>query len=883
MKYYTKSEEEVLKELNSSLDGLTQEEVKKRQEEYGLNELPRKKQDSIFKLFISQFQNPIELILVFTVIVSFVLGEVVDGIALIIIIAIDVIMGTYQEWKARKDAEALISMIRVTSKVIRNGKEYEINSNEVTVGDILVLESGDKIAADARILECHNFQVDESALTGESLAEVKHIGVLEEDTHLADRENMLFAGTSVVTGRAKAIVTAIGIKTEIGKIADKVTNTEEEKSPLTIRIEKFSKQISLIIAVVAIITAFILIVKGGYNFNDLFTDKAVLSSILISVVALAVSAMPEGLPLALTMALTIASKRMAKKNVIVKKLNAVESLGSCTVIASDKTGTLTVNEQTAKEIVLADNSRFTISGTGYNGEGKVTPVGDADIEKARHLALLGALNNEAHLEYTKKGWESFGDSIDIAFLALAEKIEIEQKPKVIEIIPYESENQYSAVFYEKEGKKYCTVKGSLEKVMGFSEQNKKYEKINEELTGKGYRVIALADGPVKGTNAKDIKDLEFIGMVAFIDPIREEVKDSLKECETAGIKVCMITGDHPLTAFAIAKDLGLCKTKEEVATGADVEKYRQMGEEKFDKFVSKIKVFSRVTPMDKLDIVNSFKRQGEFVAVTGDGVNDAPAIKAANIGIAMGSGTDVAKETASMIVADDNFTSIVAGVKEGRTAYSNIRKITLFLLACGLGEVLFFLLSVAFGTPAPLVAIQLLWLNMVTDGIQDIALSFEKAENEIMFEPPRSTKESLFSKDLMIEVIILGLTIAFIIFGAWYYLYAIKGAGEDYSRAVVMMLMVFIQNINVLNCRSEKRSVFKEPLRDNPLVIITIIGSIILQIVMAEIPVTAAFLQVEPLSFGLIGILFAISFVIILVFEIYKLILRINHKGDKHA
>ena len=451
------------------------------------------------------------------------------------------------------------------------------------------------------------------------------------------------------------------------------------------------------------------------------------------------------------------------------------------------------------------------------------------------------------------------------------------------MIPYESENQYSAVFYEKDGKKYCTVKGSLEKVMGFSEENKKYEKINEELTGKGYRVIALADGEVKGTNTKDIKNLEFVGMVAFIDPIREEVKDSLKECETAGIKVCMITGDHPLTAFAIAKDLGLAKTKEEVATGADVEKYRQMGEEKFDKFVSKIKVFSRVTQMDKLDIVNSFKRQGEFVAVTGDGVNDAPAIKAANIGIAMGSGTDVAKETASMIVADDNFTSIVAGVKEGRTAYSNIRKITLFLLACGLGEVLFFLLSVAFGTPAPLVAIQLLWLNMVTDGIQDIALSFEKAEDEIMFEPPRSTKESLFSKDLMIEVVILGLTIALIIFGAWYYLYAIKGTSEGFARAVVMMLMVFIQNINVLNCRSEKRSVFKESLRDNPLVIITIVGSILLQIIMAEIPITATFLQVEPLSFKLIGILFLLSFVIIAVFEIYKLIYRLTRKEDKHA
>ena len=884
MKYHTLTEEETLKELNSTIKGLDEKEVKHRQEQYGLNELPHKKQDSILKIFISQFQNPIELILVLTLIINLVFKEWADAIALGLIIAIDVIMGTYQEWKARKDADALISMIRVTSKVIRNGKEYEVNSNEVTVGDILVLESGDKIPADARILECHNFQVDESALTGESLAEVKHTGVLPEETHLADRENYLYAGTSVVTGRAKAVVTAIGVNTEIGKIADKVPNTEDEKSPVTIRIDKFSKQLSAIIAVVAIITAFVMIITNDYTLKEVFTNSSVFRTIMLSVVALAVSAMPEGLPLALTMALTIASKRMAKKNVIVKKLNAVESLGSCTVIASDKTGTLTVNEQTAKEIVLKDGSRYTISGTGYSGEGKVTPEGNAKIEKAQYLAWLGAINNEAHLEYSqKKGWESFGDSIDIAFLALAAKAEIEQKPKILETIPYESENQYSAVFYEKDGKTYCTVKGSLEKIMGFSEQNKKYEKMNEELTGKGYRVIALADGEVKGTNAKNIKDLEFVGMVAFIDPIREEVKDSLKECETAGIKVCMITGDHPLTAFAIAKDLGLCKNKEEVATGADVEKYRQMGEAKFDKFVSKIKVFSRVTPMDKLDIVNSFKRQGEFVAVTGDGVNDAPAIKAANIGIAMGSGTDVAKETASMIVADDNFTSIVAGVKEGRTAYSNIRKITLFLLACGLGEVCFFLLSVAFGMDAPLVAIQLLWLNMVTDGIQDIALSFEKAEDDIMFEKPRSTKESLFSKDLMIEVLILGLTITFMIFGAWYYLINIKHVDVAIARAVVMMLMVFIQNINVLNCRSEKRSVFKESLRDNPLVIITIIGSILLQIILGEIDITAKFLKVKPLEPIWIVQLLGISFAIILVFEIYKLIHKLVTKDGKHA
>lgn len=870
MNFYSLEKEEVLEQLKSSPEGLTESEVKKRQEEHGLNELPKKKQESVLKIFLSQFHNPIEMILVFTVILSFLVGEAVDAIALIIIIAIDVLMGTYQEWKARKDAESLISMIRVTSKVIRDGKEYEINSNEVTVGDILVLESGDKIAADARIIECHNFQVDESALTGESLAVLKTNEIMDENTGLADRKNMIYAGTSVVTGRARAVVTSIAIHTEIGKIADKVTNTEEEKSPLTIRIEKFSKQISMIIAVVAVITAFVLIVSNGYSFTEIFTDKAIITSILLSVIALSVSAMPEGLPLALTMALTIASKRMAKKNVIVKKLNAVESLGSCTVIASDKTGTLTVNEQTAKCIVLANGDRFEITGTGYNGEGKVKPIGDADIEKARELALYGAINNEAHLEYKKNNWESFGDSIDIAFLALAHKIEIEAKPKIVEMIPYESENQYSAVFYEKDGKTYCTVKGSLEKVMEFSEKNKKYEDINVELTAQGYRVIALANGEVSGTDKKCIKNLEFVGMVAFIDPIREEVKDSLLECQSAGIKVCMITGDHPLTAFAIAKELGLATNKDEVATGADVEKYRAMGEEKFDKFVSKIKVFSRVTPMDKLDIVNSFKRQGEFVAVTGDGVNDAPAIKAANIGIAMGSGTDVAKETASMIVADDNFTSIVSGVKEGRTAYSNIRKITLFLLACGFGEVCFFLLSVAFGMEAPLVAIQLLWLNMVTDGIQDIALSFEKAEDDIMEEKPRNTKESLFTKDLLIEVLILGVTISALIFSTWAYLY--NKVPIEEARAVVMMLMVFIQNINVLNCRSEKKSVFKKAIFDNPLVIITIIGSCLLQIIMAEIPLTARFLEVQPIALTQVLYLFLFSFVIIAVFEVYKLI-----------
>ena len=832
----------------------------------GKNELPAVKKESIFTTIISQFKNPIEIILVTTVFLSFLAGEVVDAIALIFIITVDVIIGTVEEVRAKKTAESLLSMIKVMARVIRDGKEKLINSSELVIGDYILLESGDKIPADSRLVECHNFQVDESPLTGESLNITKNAEKIDGEVVLAERKNMIYAGTTVITGRAKAIVVATGVNTEIGAIADKVTKTEEEKSPLTIRIEKFSKQITMIIIGIAIITTAVLIFRG-YLPKDIF----------ICVVALSVSAMPEGLPLALTMALTIASRRMLKKNVIVKKLNAVESLGSCTVIASDKTGTLTVNEQTAKEIILADGSRYEVTGSGYNGEGSVVPIDGASLKKASSLILLGAINNEAHLECKNGKWKSYGDSIDIAFLALAEKIGIANKPAIEEMIPYESENQYSAVFYKKGNELRCTVKGSLEKIMSFSTENEEYKKQNIGLTGQGYRVIAIADGKVNGTEKKDIKKLDFVGMVAFIDPVREDVKESIKECSNAGIKVVMITGDHPLTAYAIAKELSLCEKFDEVATGDDVSKYRELGEQEFDAFVSKIRVFSRVTPIDKLDIVNSFKRQGEFVAVTGDGVNDAPAIKSANIGIAMGSGTDVAKETASMIIANDSFTSIVEGVKEGRAAYGNIRKITLFLLGCGFAEVAFFLLSIAYGYDIPLVAIQLLWLNMVTDGLQDIALSFEKPDKGIMKEKPRNTKESLFSKDLMTEVLILGVTITIIVFAAWKYMMD-RSYEIIYARSMIMMLMVFIQNVDVLNCRSEKRSIFKNPFFDNPFAIMTIIGAILLQVILSEIPFTARFLDVTPISFIEIVYLLLLSLLIIVVYEIYKYIYKIKKK-----
>ena len=887
--WYQKEVKDIYQELSTSEEGLTSQEAKKRLAQYGRNELPKKKTDGFWKLFFKGILDPIVLLLLVTVIFSLIIAEYVDAIAIGFIILVDLLLGAFQEWKAEKNAEGLANLIRVRCKVLRDGEGVEIDSSELVVGDIVLLESGNKISADLRLIDCHNLQIDESVLTGESLPIVKSDLPLEGEVSLADRKNMAFAGTSVTTGRGKSVVVATAMATEIGAIASRVNNTKEAKSPLTIRMDKFSKQISLLIIVIAIIITILLFYKGVPG-----------TEIFLSVIALSVSAMPEGLPLALTMALTIASNRMSKKNVIVKKLNAVESLGSCTVIASDKTGTLTVNEQTAKKILLPNGNSYTITGTGYNGKGEILPVDEAKIEDVVFLAQLGKINNEAKLEkVAREKWESFGDSIDIAFLALAEKIGASSDQfEILAEIPYESENKYSAVFYRLNGEVRCTVKGSFEKVSDFSSmmidgQAKKeldrtlLAKQNENLASEGYRVIALADGVCSSFQEKemydhtDIPKLTFMGMVAFIDPIREEVKDSILECESAGIKVLMVTGDHPLTAFAIAKELHLVTSYDEVATGQEVAEMFSKGQEEFDHFVQGKRVFSRVTPIDKNEIIHSLKRQGEFVAVTGDGVNDAPAIRGANIGIAMGSGTDVAKETASMIIIDDNFKSIVAGVKEGRCAYSNIRKVSYMLLSCGLAEVLFFVLSILLDLPMPLVAIQLLWLNIVTDGLQDFALSFERAEDGIMKEKPRSTKETIFNKELLTEVGIAGASIGLIVFSVWYYLIKVVGMETTLARGYIMALMVFMQNVHVFNCRSERQSTFKISLKSNKFIPIVIFCSILLQIVVMEVDFFSHFLQTSTIPVLHLVYLLLLALIILIVMEVYKEIKYQNHRKSR--
>jgi len=863
--FYNKSIKEIEKELNTKNTGLTTSEVNKRIKKYGKNTLPKKKKDSVLKIFFNEFKNPIIILLLFAVLASLFVNEVVDAIAIIFIVLVDVIMATYQENKANTTAESLEKLVKEKTKVIRDKTLYKIDSSNLTVGDLVVLESGDKISADIRIIESHNLLVDESILTGESIQVSKTEDIInKENISVSERTNMLYAGTSVVTGRCKGYVCKIGLDTEIGKIAHSINKTEDEKSPLTIRVEKFSKQISILVLVIAVFLTVLLIVKD-VPYHDIF----------LSVIALAVSAMPEGLPLALTMALTIASNKMLKKHVVVRKLNSVESLGSCTVIASDKTGTLTVNCQTAKKIVLPNGLTYDITGTGYETVGEV--IGE-NSSLAKELSFLGVINNEASIDNKKY----VGDSIDIAFKVLGKKLNIKEDIKILEIIPYESENKYSAVFYEKDGEVYCTVKGSLEVVKDFCSNinltkkkisSKFLEKQNEELAKDGYRVITLANGKVEKKKKycyHDIKDLTFMGMVGFIDPIRKEAKTSIEECKNAGINVLMITGDHPLTAFSIAKELNLISDFNEVATGIEIDEVLKKGKKSFDKFISKKKVFARVTPLQKFEIVESLKRMGEFVAVTGDGVNDAPALKSASIGIAMGSGTDIAREVSDMIIMDDNFTSIVSGIKEGRVAYSNIRKIIFFLISCGLTEVLFFTLSIIFDLTIPLLAIQLLWINVVTDGIQDFALSFEKAEKNIMNEKPRSPKEPLFDKTLLGEILVAGLTSSILVFLVWYYLIKIIGMDVTLARGYILALMVFIQNVHVFNCRSEKKSAFSVSLKSNKLIVVGVLASIILQVVVMEVPVLSKFLQTSSVPMILLICLFILSLFVLFVMEIYK-------------
>lgn len=693
------------------------------------------------------------------------------------------------------------------------------------------------------MIECKNLSIDESILTGETNPKNKITDVLTQNTELAERLNIAFAGTVVTNGRGKGVVISVGKDTEFGKLAENVLQTEDTKSPLEIKLTKFSKQISVGFIGLAIILAIILYLKN-YEISEIFS----------AVIALTISAIPEGLTIAMTIVLSIASNKMAKKNVIIKKLNSVESLGSCTVIATDKTGTLTANEQTAKKIIFPSGKTAYIRGIGYNDVGEIEFDGNLSSE-IENLSLMGTINNEATLKLENHKWVHTGDAIDTAFLALGLKASINDIPKIKYRIAYEPAQKYSAVFFEQDKKTQVTVKGAPEKILEFCEymevdgkketlDKPKIINQNNLLASEGFRVIGLAELKENSLETKkefdenDIKGLTFLGLVGFIDPIREDVKEAVQMCKNAGIKTIMITGDQKNTAEAIGKKLGINK------------------------------IYSRVTPMEKLEIVNNLKADDEFVAVTGDGVNDVPALKAANIGVAMGSGTDIAKDTGNMIITDDNFSSIVKGVEEGRKAYNNIRKVIYLLLSTGFSEIILFVLSIIFNFPIPLLAIQLLWLNLITNGVQGDALAFEEDKEDVLNK--KIKKQKIFDNLMIKEITISAIIMSVIEFIFYVYLYKIKNLDMVLVRSYLLTLMVFMENIQIFNCRSEKISMFKISGTNNRFLIISIIITLCIQVLIVRIPEAAGFFGLITIPIQNILMLFLGTIPLIVGMEIFK-------------
>ncbi|MGM0932388.1 MAG: cation-translocating P-type ATPase [Bacteroidota bacterium] len=871
------SAEESLKKLNVSHAGLSSEEIPERMEKYGRNTLPSAKKLTLFRIILNQFLSPLIYVLLVAAVVSIVLKEYSDAGFIIIVLLINAIIGAFQEWKAEAKASALEQMIKLKVRVKRDGRSFVIDGEDLVPGDIVILESGNKIPADIRIIRENNLTAEEAILTGESLAIDKINEPLEEENiPVAERFNMLFAGTTISTGRGTGLVIATGKDTEIGKIASSLKELSIGKAPLVKRMEKFTKRISTII-LIAVILLGILGYYSGIPIKEIF----------FFAVAVAVSAIPEGLPIAMTVALSIGASRMAKRNVIIRKLTAVEGLGSCTFIATDKTGTLTVDQQTARAIVLPDKQIFSLTGEGYNGEGKIKNENDSEVnfdvsEDLRQIISSIIICNEGELFKSNSDWSYSGDPIDVALLSIAYKgnsspKELLQNIEKISEIPFESERQYAAVYYKENGQLKIAYKGAVEKLRPKINEEQYRELLEESVryAQDGYRIIAVGGGDVDEVKPVDeLPEMEFLGFIALIDPLRPQAKPAVEDCYRAGVQVAMITGDHPETALSIAKEIGIAKGPDELISGNELEEIIAGGEDNFREILKTKYVYSRVSPHQKQLIVKALRESGHFIAVTGDGVNDAPALKTANIGVAMGYGTDVAKDTASIILSDNNFASIAAGIEEGRFTYSNLRKIIYLLISTGAAELLSIGMALIAGLPLPFLPVQLLWLNLVTNGIQDVALAFEAGEKKVMTQKPRKPDESIFDPLMIKQTLVSASVISMLAFGLWYHLLNNLNYEESTARNLILLLMVLLQNFHALNARSETRSAFRIPLSNNYILIIGILAAQGIHILALHIPFMQELLSLDPVTGGEWIKLFFTATIILVAMEIFKLFHR---------
>ena len=871
--WYSKDTNEIINELSSNLiNGLSTLEAKSRLDENGPNKIEGKKKKSIFNLFLSQINDIMIYILLIAAIISFVVGEVSDSIIILIVISINAIIGVIQESKAEKALEALKNLSAPKAIVKRDGNIIEIPSEEVVIGDIIIIDAGRYIPADLRIIESANLKIEESAFTGESVPSEKNSDVISENKEvpIGDQHNMAFMSTLVTYGRGVGIVVNTGMNTQIGKIAKMLDAEEENTTPLQKKLAHLGKILGFAAVGISIIM-FIISIFQGRDLLEMFMTS----------ISLAVAAIPEGLPAIVAIVLAIGVQRMIKENAIIRKLPSVETLGSVNIICSDKTGTLTINKMTVKK---------------YYTDGKILNLENIDINnKETELLIHGMiLCNDA----TSKDGIQTGDPTEIALIEVGNKInilkdELNKKFKRVNEIPFDSDRKLMTTVNSYENKYNVFTKGAIDSILKISNKilvngeikeftskdKKKTLEASNSMSDDALRVLALAYKTID-TEHVPIDELEsdliFIGFMGMIDPPREEVKDSIELSKKAGIRTIMITGDHKNTAVAIAKELGIANDISEAMSGSEIDSY---SEEEFNKIVNNYKVFARVSPEHKVKIVKAFKSYGNIVSMTGDGVNDAPSLKAADIGVAMGiTGTDVAKGAADMVLTDDNFTTIVKAVEEGRNIFNNIKKSIIFLLSCNLGEVVALFVAILFNWPSPLLPIHILWVNLITDSFPALSLGVDPGDKGVMDLPPRNPKESLFSGRIGILLILNGILIgantlfAFIL-GEYLYPDSLR-----HAQTMAFVVLSVSQLFYSLSMRNETKSLFQVGVFKNKWLIGSLLFGIGLQFLIITIPFTANIFKVYSLDLKDWGIVLLISLIPFVINEIVKIFFRNSDK-----
>nr|WP_244658743.1 HAD-IC family P-type ATPase [Ciceribacter thiooxidans] len=861
---------------NIRREGLTSQEVAAALEVHGANVLPVGKPPSFLKVLVMQFLSPLIYILMVAAVVSAFVSEITDALFIAVVLVINGIIGAVQEYSAGQSANALRALEEPQATVVRDGVRQVIDATGLVPGDRVLLESGQRVPADILLDASDHLQCDEATHTGESRPIYKSEG------------DSVFAGTIVTRGRAEGIVAATGNRTELGRIADAIRERVTAKPPLMIRMEEFTRRIALAVGV-AILFLFAVGWWRAMPAGDLFTMS----------IGLAVSAIPEALPIAISVALAIGMRRMARVNVIVRNLPAVESLGSCTMIATDKTGTLTLNELTVTDIRLPDDSHWILEAGPHplSGGIKSRDGGKNGPNAAvRRLLGVGSLPNEGEISVDgAETWRPVGDTVDVALLAAAHKAGISRSSLLERFplerrIPYEPEQKYAASFHQVEDRMHAFVKGAPELLLSMCKTMETAEgavpidrahvrRQMEEMARAGLRVLAFAAGEIGVSGDGEygghlLIDLNFLGLVGMQDPIRPEVPAALDSCRQAGIAVAVVTGDDPTTASVIARQAGMRFAETDVVTGDQIAGAIAAGESVLDGLTRHGSIFARVKPDQKLAIIRSLARNGHYVAVTGDGVNDAPALRHAHVGVAMGhGGTDVAKESADIILTDDNFASIVAGIREGRVAYNNIRKVIFMQISTGAAEVLLFLLAMVLGAPMPMTAVQLLWLNLVTNGVQDVALVTEPAEGDELRSPVRRPGEPIFDR-LMLRRIVL----ATVVMGgggfAFFYWATASGLSHFAASNLLLLLFVLFENFQCINSRSERRSVFRQSHVSNPFLLLGVLGSQALHIGAMYVPGVNDLLEIAPISLEQWLLLLAAAASVLVVSEIDKWLLR---------